>query len=56
MHRTIDTAPVERVYLSIGIARGLVHQIHEGFDNEDNRDKHGQGWEGCLANLEAFLA
>jgi uncharacterized protein YndB with AHSA1/START domain len=30
--------------------------IHEGFDNEDNRDKHGQGWEGCLANLEGFLA
>ena len=30
--------------------------IHEGFDNEDTRDKHGQGWEGCLAKLEAFLA
>ncbi len=29
--------------------------IHEGFDNEDTRDKHGQGWEGCLAKLEAFL-
>ena len=29
--------------------------IHEGFDNEDTRDKHGQGWDGCLAKLEAFL-
>lgn len=29
--------------------------IHEGFDSEDNRDKHGQGWDGCLANLETFL-
>ena len=28
---------------------------HEGFDNEDTRDKHGQGWGGCLANLETFL-
>jgi uncharacterized protein YndB with AHSA1/START domain len=28
---------------------------HEGFDSEDTRDKHGQGWDGCLANLEAFL-
>jgi uncharacterized protein YndB with AHSA1/START domain len=30
--------------------------IHEGFDSEDTRDKHGQGWDGCLAKLEAFLA
>lgn len=29
--------------------------IHEGFDSEDTRDKHGQGWEGCLAKLESFL-
>lgn len=29
--------------------------IHEGFDSEDTRNKHGQGWEGCLANLESFL-
>ena len=29
---------------------------HEGFDNEETRDKHGQGWDGCLAKLEAFLA
>ena len=28
---------------------------HEGFDSEDTRDKHGQGWDGCLAKLEAFL-
>jgi len=30
--------------------------VHEGFDNQDNREKHGQGWQGCLANLEAFVA
>jgi hypothetical protein len=30
--------------------------IHEGFDSEDTRNKHGQGWDGCLANLETFLA
>lgn len=29
---------------------------HEGFDNEETRDKHGQGWDGCLAKLAAFLA
>lgn len=29
--------------------------IHEGFDNEATRDKHGQGWDGCLANLASFL-
>lgn len=29
--------------------------IHEGFDSEDTRDKHAQGWEGCLANLEKFV-
>ena len=28
---------------------------HEGFDSEDTREKHGQGWDGCLAKLEAFL-
>jgi uncharacterized protein YndB with AHSA1/START domain len=30
--------------------------IHEGFDSEDTRDKHAQGWDGCLANLQACLA
>jgi uncharacterized protein YndB with AHSA1/START domain len=30
--------------------------IHEGFDNDDTRDKHGQGWDGCLAKLETYLA
>ena len=29
--------------------------IHEGFDSEETRDKHRQGWGGCLAKLEAFL-
>ncbi len=29
--------------------------IPEGFDSEETRDKHGQGWDGCLAKLEAFL-
>jgi uncharacterized protein YndB with AHSA1/START domain len=28
---------------------------HEGFDSEDTRNKHGQGWDGCLAKLETFL-
>jgi uncharacterized protein YndB with AHSA1/START domain len=29
--------------------------IHEGFDTEDTRDKHGLGWDGCLAKLAAFV-
>ena len=29
--------------------------IHEGFDSEETRDKHGQGWNGCLQNLAGFL-
>jgi uncharacterized protein YndB with AHSA1/START domain len=29
---------------------------HEGFDNEDIRDKHAQGWDGCLTNLADALA
>ena len=29
--------------------------IHEGFDSEDTRDKHAQGWDGCLAKLGAFV-
>jgi len=29
---------------------------HEGFDNESTRDKHGEGWNGCLVNLEAFVS
>jgi uncharacterized protein YndB with AHSA1/START domain len=29
--------------------------IHEGFDSEETRNKHGQGWEGCLANLQTYL-
>lgn len=29
---------------------------HEGFDSEDTRNKHGQGWQGCLENLETCLA
>ena len=28
---------------------------HEGFDSEDTRNKHGQGWDGCLAKLETLL-
>jgi uncharacterized protein YndB with AHSA1/START domain len=28
---------------------------HEGFDSEDTRDKHAQGWEGCLAKLDNFV-
>lgn len=29
--------------------------IHEGFDSEETRDKHGQGWDGCLQNLGSLL-
>ncbi len=29
--------------------------IHEGFDDEDTREKHAQGWMGCLAKLETYL-
>ena len=29
---------------------------HEGFDDEATRDKHAEGWDGCLANLARFVA
>jgi uncharacterized protein YndB with AHSA1/START domain len=29
---------------------------HEGFDGEATRDKHAQGWDGCLANLDNYVA
>lgn len=29
---------------------------HEQFFDEEARDKHGQGWNGCLARLERELA
>ena len=28
---------------------------HEGFPESDIRDRHNQGWEGCLTRLESFL-
>lgn len=30
--------------------------IHERFATSEARDKHAQGWQGCLAQLEAMLA
>ena len=30
--------------------------VHTRFAAEEARDKHGQGWRGCLANLHAALA
>lgn len=34
----------------------LLTLTHEKFVDEEKRDLHGQGWTGCLANLEAFLS
>lgn len=28
---------------------------HEGFPDDDTRDSHNQGWEGCLAHLEEVI-
>lgn len=28
---------------------------HTGFGNDDARDKHGQGWAGCLENLRKVV-
>ena len=30
--------------------------VHEGFDTEEARDKHRQGWTGCLSKLVAGTA
>jgi uncharacterized protein YndB with AHSA1/START domain len=30
--------------------------IHEQFADDDARDRHAEGWEGCLAMLERSLA
>jgi uncharacterized protein YndB with AHSA1/START domain len=30
--------------------------VHEAIDNEATRVNHEQGWQGCLANLEALFA
>lgn len=34
----------------------LMTLMHEQFFDADARDRHNQGWTGCLANLEAYLA
>ena len=28
---------------------------HERFPNSESRDKHNQGWTGCLARIEKVL-
>lgn len=28
---------------------------HERFQDSETRDKHGEGWAGCIANLESLL-
>jgi uncharacterized protein YndB with AHSA1/START domain len=34
----------------------LLTLIHEQFFDEPARDRHQQGWTGCLDKLEAYLA
>jgi len=33
-----------------------VNLMHQNFLNPEDRDKHNQGWTGCLAQLETYLA
>lgn len=32
-----------------------VSLLHQNFTNIEDRDKHNEGWSGCLGQLEAFL-
>jgi uncharacterized protein YndB with AHSA1/START domain len=34
----------------------LLTLVHEQFFDEAARDRHAQGWTGCLAKLECYLA
>ena len=43
-------------FRSVSASRTELTLIHEGFDSESTRDKHGFGWQGCLANLAAFVS
>ncbi|MBX3117944.1 MAG: SRPBCC domain-containing protein [Fimbriimonadaceae bacterium] len=33
----------------------LLRLTHSKFSTEESRDKHGQGWAGCLARLTSFV-
>ena len=54
-----EGSPLETVvtleFKRLGANETELSLTHEGFDGADTRDKHAQGWEGCLANLETFL-
>jgi len=53
-----DSDLVTRVTIiltELGAERTELILRHEGFPAEEIRDRHDEGWTGCLANLEAVL-
>lgn len=47
---------VELFFKELSINRSELKLVHSIFPSEESRKMHNQGWQGCLANLEIFLA
>ena len=56
---TWNSPVVENTLVSIdlkGVGNGTsVTLTHDQFTDEERRDQHGAGWEGCFDNLEKYL-
>jgi uncharacterized protein YndB with AHSA1/START domain len=52
-----DKGPATHVTLEfIEVSEGTeIILTHRGFGDEENRDLHGQGWDGCFACLVEFI-
>jgi uncharacterized protein YndB with AHSA1/START domain len=47
---------VEIVFRAIDANHTELNLVHTQFGTTDARDKHGQGWRGCLVNLHTHLS
>ncbi len=53
-----DSETITRVTLdfrAVGAAETELTLTHEGFPESDMRDRHNEGWEGCLSRLSEAL-
>ncbi len=50
----VDRTQVTVEFSAVDSDKTTVTLTHKGFSQQEFADKHNQGWNGCLANLEKF--
>lgn len=51
----VDRTQVAIEFQAKGDDETLITLTHRGFSQQDFADKHNEGWNGCLANLDTYL-